>query len=54
MVVKKAEGDCWTVTASDRLGELVPFMYGRQAHTKVDLDGPPDAVEAVCTASFGI
>lgn len=54
IVAKKAEADGPTVTVSGPLGELVLFMYGRQAHTKVELDGPADAVEAMRTASFGI
>lgn len=54
MVVKKAEADGPSVTARGPLGELVLFMYGRQDHTEVELDGPAEAVEAVRTASFGI
>ena len=54
MVVKKAEGGGPSVTARGPLGELVLFMYGRQDHTEVELDGPAEAVEAVRTASFGI
>lgn len=42
------------VTVSGRIGELVLFLFGRQAQSKVTLDGPDDAVEAVRNASFGI
>ena len=54
MVVKKAADGQPVVTVSGPLGELVLFMYGRQDHTKVEAEGPADAVEAVRTASFGI
>lgn len=42
------------VTVRGPVGELVLFMFGRQAHARVDVDGPDDAVEAIRTASFGI
>lgn len=36
------------------VGELVLFLFGRQAHSHVEIDGPDDLAEAVRTASFGI
>lgn len=42
------------VTLRGPVGELVLFLYGRQAHARIDLDGPADAVEALRSASFGI
>lgn len=35
-------------------GELALFAYGRQGHAHVELSGPPEAVEALRQASFGI
>lgn len=42
------------VTVRGPVGELVLWMFGRQAHALVEYDGPDDAVEALRTASFGI
>jgi len=42
------------VTVSGPVGELVLFVYGRQSASRVTLDGPTDAVEAVRTAKFGV
>ncbi|HUF97225.1 MAG TPA: TIGR03085 family metal-binding protein [Ilumatobacter sp.] len=42
------------VVVSGPVGELVLWLYGRQAHSQVSYDGPADAVEALRTASFGI
>ncbi len=42
------------VTVSGPVGELVLWIFGRQAHTEVSYDGDADAVEALRTASFGI
>lgn len=42
------------VTVTGTVGELVLFVYGRQAHAAVELDGPADLVAAMRTASFGI
>ncbi len=42
------------VTATGPTGELVMFIYGRQAHSKAKLSGPNDSVAAMRTASFGI
>jgi uncharacterized protein (TIGR03085 family) len=43
-----------TVTVRGPVGELVLWIFGRQAHAQVSYDGPDDAVEALRTASFGI
>ena len=51
LVAKKGEP---SVTASGPVGELILFLFGRQAHSQVDLDGPADLVEAVRTAPFGV
>ena len=42
------------VTVSGPIGELVLWIFGRQAHALVEYDGPADAVEALRSASFGI
>lgn len=42
------------VEVSGPVGELVLWLYGRQAHALVDYEGPDDAVEKLRTASFGI
>ncbi|MFM8382014.1 MAG: TIGR03085 family metal-binding protein [Actinomycetota bacterium] len=42
------------VTVTGDVGELVLFMYGRQAHTRVDLQGPPEWVEKIRATSFGV
>lgn len=42
------------VTVSGPVGELVLWIYGRQAHALVGYVGPDDAVDALRTASFGI
>lgn len=42
------------VTVSGPVGELVLWLYGRQAHARVGYVGPDDAVDAVRSASFGI
>ena len=54
IVAKQPGDDGHSVTVSGPIGELVLFVYGRQAHALVDLAGPDDAVEAVRTASFGV
>jgi uncharacterized protein (TIGR03085 family) len=54
IVAKRCHDGEPTVTASAPLGELVLFLYGRQANAEVDLDGPADAVDAVRAAPFGI
>jgi len=35
-------------------GELVLFVYGRQAHARVELIGPAASCDALRSASFGI
>jgi len=42
------------VTVSGPVGELVLWIYGRQAHARVGYVGPDDAVAALQSASFGI
>ena len=42
------------VTVRGPVGELVLWIFGRQAHALVTYDGPDDAVEALRTASFGL
>lgn len=50
-VAKKGEP---SVVASGPVGELVLFVYGRQAHARVELSGPDDLVDAMRRARFGI
>jgi uncharacterized protein (TIGR03085 family) len=42
------------VTISGPLGECVLYVYGRKSVAQVQLDGPPDAVSTVESASFGL
>jgi uncharacterized protein (TIGR03085 family) len=49
-----ANGGNPSVTVNGPVGELVLFVYGRQRHSAVSLDGPVDLVAAMRTASFGI
>jgi uncharacterized protein (TIGR03085 family) len=51
IVAKQAEP---SVTVSGSVGELVLFVYGRQAHSRVDIAGDDASVAAVIDASFGI
>jgi uncharacterized protein (TIGR03085 family) len=51
IVAKDAEP---MVTVSGPVPELVLFVFGRQAHARVDLAGPEVAIEQLRTASFGI
>ncbi|TVR22358.1 MAG: TIGR03085 family protein [Ilumatobacter sp.] len=51
IVAKKGEP---SVTVRGAVGELVMFVYGRQDHARVDLEGEPAAVEAMRNASFGV
>lgn len=51
IVAKDAEP---SVTVRGPVGELVMFVYGRQAHSRVELFGDDDSVAAVNAASFGI
>ena len=54
IVAKRPGGAEDSVTVSGPLGELVLFIYGRQAHSLVDLAGPEEGIEAVRSAAFGI
>jgi len=51
IVAKDAEP---SVTVRGEVGELVMFVYGRQAHSKVELFGDDASVAAVNAAEFGI
>ena len=51
IVAKEAEP---SVTVRGAVGELVMFVYGRQAHSKVELFGDDESVAAVNDANFGI
>jgi uncharacterized protein (TIGR03085 family) len=42
------------VTVSGPVGELVLWIFGRQAHALVEYDGPAESVDALRSASFGI
>lgn len=54
IVAKRSDEGAPSVTVRGSLGEIVLFMYGRQEHSRVDLDGPDDAVDQVRTTKFGI
>lgn len=43
-----------SVTVRGPIGELVLFVYGRQAHSRVELFGDDESIAAVQAASFGI
>lgn len=43
-----------TVRIRGDVGEILLFLEGRQGAARVELDGPPDAAEALRTARFGI
>lgn len=51
VVAKKGDP---SVTVRGPVAEIVLFLYGRQAHAKVELHGPEDLVTAVRNAKFGI
>ena len=51
VVAKKGEP---AVTISGDVGEVILFLYGRQAQAKVSLSGPDDLVEMVRNTAFGI
>ena len=51
IVAKEAEP---SVTVRGPVGELVMFVYGRQAHSSVEVVGDDDSIAAVNAASFGI
>lgn len=41
-------------TLSGRPGELVLYLMGRRQAAHIELDGPPQAIDAMANASFGI
>ena len=43
-----------SVSIAGDIGELVLFVYGRQAHAHVTMSGPDDLVERISTAKFGV
>ena len=43
-----------SVTVRGPIGEIVLFVYGRQAHSVVELLGNDEDVDVIRTASFGI
>ncbi len=51
IVAKEAEP---SVTVRGPVGELMMFVYGRQTHSKVELFGDDDSIEAANAASFGV
>ncbi len=51
IVAKQAEP---SVTVSGAVGELVMFVYGRQANSRVEITGDDVSIAAVQSASFGI
>ena len=51
IVAKKGEP---SVTVRGPVQEIVLFLYGRQAHARVELDGPADLVASVLNAKFGV
>lgn len=51
IVAKQAEP---SVTVRGPVGELMLFVYGRQAHSSVELLGDDDSVASANAASFGI
>ena len=42
------------VTVRGPVGELVLWTFGRQAHARVEYDGPDDAIESVRAARLGL
>ena len=42
------------VTVTGPVGELVLWIFGRQAHALVEYDGPAESIDALRSASFGI
>lgn len=42
------------VTVTGDIGEIVLFMYGRQDHARVELDGPPELIATIRSTSFGV
>jgi uncharacterized protein (TIGR03085 family) len=54
VVAKKPDDGGDSVTVRGPVGEVLMFLYGRQASSEVEIDGPAAAIDAVRTASFGI
>lgn len=52
-VIRAKKGEPAVTVAGD-VGELVLFLYGRQAHARVDLRGPAELVDKVRSTSFGV
>jgi uncharacterized protein (TIGR03085 family) len=50
----KAKGGDPVVTMTGAPGELLLYLFGRREVAEVELSGPPDAVETVRRATFGI
>jgi hypothetical protein len=42
------------VTVSGEPGELLLFLFGRQAHARVELTGPEEITARMRTARYGI
>jgi hypothetical protein len=42
------------VTVTGGIGELVMFVFGRQAHSQVSVSGDETSIESVQHAKFGI
>lgn len=51
VVAKKGDP---SVTLRGPAAEIVLFLYGRQSHARVELDGPADLVASLRTAKFGV
>jgi uncharacterized protein (TIGR03085 family) len=51
IIAKKAEP---SVTVTGGIGELVMFVFGRQAHSQVSVSGDETSIELVQHAKFGI
>ena len=49
VLAKKGEP---SVTVTGEVGELIMFVYGRQAHSSVELSGPDELVQAVKSTAF--
>jgi uncharacterized protein (TIGR03085 family) len=52
--VAKKPTELGSVTVTGEPGEVVLFCFGRQRAAQVGLDGEPEAVERLKTASFGV
>ena len=54
VVAKVAKAGQPSVTVRGPVGELVLFVFGRQAHSRVEMIGDDAAVDAMSTAMFGV